>query len=134
MRHLKYLLLSIILLPISAAYGQFTGAGSTVSKEFATVQYVKDNDGNLDRKDLIVKLKGFIVEQINSETFWFQDSTGKIKVEIDSKVMPGKPFNEKTELIIIGEVDADLLEGVEIEVNRIEFVKPEKIPENKSGK
>jgi uncharacterized protein (TIGR00156 family) len=71
-----------------------------------------------------VKIKGYVVEQINSEDFWFQDATGKIRIEIDKKKMPAKPFDEKTELIITGEVDADLLEGTEIEVETVEFITP----------
>jgi uncharacterized protein YdeI (BOF family) len=36
--------------------------------------------------------------------------------------MPAKPFDEKTELIITGEVDADLLESTIIDVKKVEFV------------
>lgn len=127
MKYLKYVLVSVILIAMNSTYGQYTGKGSMANKEISTVQQVKDNAGNLDRKDVIVKLKGFIIEQINSETFWFEDHSGKIKVEIDKKAMPKEEFNETTELIISAEVDSDLLEGVELEIEKIEFVTPKKL-------
>jgi len=68
-----------------------------------------------------VKLQGFIVQQINGDTYWFQDATGKIKIEIEKKDLPAEPFDEKSEVIITGEVDHDLLEGTEIEIEHIEI-------------
>ena len=100
-----------------SANAQYTGPGSQAVKH--TVKQVSDNALKLDRKDTMVKLQGFIVEKIKEEDYWFQDSTGKIKVEIDKKYLPQTPFDEKTELIIEGEVDYDLLEGTEIEVKKL---------------
>jgi len=115
----------------SIANAQYTGPGSKA--ELYTVKSVSDNALKLDRKDTMVKLKGFVVEKINNEDYWFEDSTGKIKVEIEKKHLPAVAFDEKTELKIIGEVDYDLLEGTEIEVKHIEIAalaKPETISEN----
>lgn len=123
MIHIKYILIAIALFSFSTAFAQFQGKGSIDNREIKSVQFVKDNASKLDNKDIAVKLKGCIVEQINSEDFWFQDSTGKVRIEIDSNIMPNTPFNEKTKLIIIGEVDSDFFEGVQIEVDRIEIVK-----------
>ncbi|SHE97721.1 TIGR00156 family protein [Mariniphaga anaerophila] len=101
------------------ANAQYTGPGSQAADH--TVKQVSDNALKLDRKDTMVKIKGFIVEKIKDENYWFQDSTGKIRVEIDKKHLPATPFNDKTEVVIIGEVDYDLLEGTEIEVKKIEI-------------
>lgn len=84
-----------------------------------TVKEVEGAALKLDRKDTQVKLKGFIIEKLNDENYTFSDATGKIKVEIDKKNLPSFTFNEKTELIIMGEVDYDLLEGTEIEVEQV---------------
>lgn len=124
MKSMKTILLAVFF---AALFGntsaQYTGPGAEI--KFYTVKEVLDNAQKLDRKDTMVKLKGFVVEQINDEDFWFQDATGKVRVEIEKKYMPDAPFNEKTELIITGEVDYDLLEGTEIEVEKkIEFVQP----------
>ena len=98
---------------------QYTGPGSTA--QVKTVKEVSDNALKLDRKDTMVKLKGFIIEQLGDDNYMFKDATGKIKVEIDKKRLPAATFNENTEMEIIGEVDYDLLEGTEIEVKNVEI-------------
>jgi len=118
MKHVKLVLLlmafGLLSLTVNA---QYKGPGAKL--EYSTVQVVTDNASKLDKQDKHVKLKGFIIEQINSDTFWFQDKTGKVRVEIEKKHLPTVPFDEKTEVLIIGEVDYDLLEGCEIEVNSL---------------
>ncbi len=99
---------------------QYTGPG-TVGKQY-TVAEVKKEAAKLDKMDAVVKLEGYIVERINKEDFWFQDDTGRLIVEIDKKIMPERPFDDKTKVIVTGEVDHDLLEEVEIEVDEIHFV------------
>lgn len=118
MEQVKYFLLTAAACFIfSSIQAQYTGPGAKV--DFSTVKEVIDNASKLDKSDKQVKLNGFVTEQINNDTFWFKDSTGKIRVEIEKKQIPAIPFNEKTELIIIGEVDYDLLEGCEIEVDSL---------------
>jgi uncharacterized protein (TIGR00156 family) len=102
------------------ASAQYTGPGSEAKTH--KVKDVLDAALKLDRKDTMVKMKGFVVEKIKDEEYWFEDETGKIKIEIDDKHLPDSPFDENTELIITGEVDYDLLEGTEIEVEKkVEF-------------
>jgi len=100
-------------------YGQYSGPGAP-DKSY-TVKEVLDKASRLDRADVMVKLQGTIINQINNDTYQFKDETGTIRIEIKKKDMPDKPFDDNTQLIIIGEVDYDLLEGTEIEVDRIEF-------------
>ncbi len=104
----------------SVGYAQYTGPGSKA--QLYTVKDVSDKALKLDRKDTMVKLQGFVIEQINDENYWFKDSTGKIKVEIEKKYLPAVTFNDETEIVIIGEVDYDLLEGTEIEAKHVELV------------
>jgi len=118
MKQLKNIFLTIVAcLIFSNIQAQYTGPGAKLG--FSTVKEVIDNASRLDKSDKQVKLKGFVTEQINSDTFWFKDTTGKIKVEIEKKQMPATPFNEKTEVVLIGEVDYDLLDGCEIEVDSL---------------
>jgi uncharacterized protein (TIGR00156 family) len=114
----------------SAGYAQYTGPGSKAGLK--TVKEVSDNALKLDRKDTMVKLQGFIVEQMGDDNYWFKDSTGKIRIEIDKKHLPATPFNDETKMTIIGEVDYDLLEGTEIEVKQVEFAAPAN-KENQAG-
>ncbi len=105
-----------------SSFGQYTGPAST--DKFYTVKEIKDNAARLDKTDELVKVKGYITKQLNKETYEFKDNSGTILVEIDKKRLPERPFDDKTELILIGEVDYDLLEPVEIEVKQIYFVNP----------
>lgn len=118
---LKVLLLLFILISVSnLSYAQFQGPG--VADKTYSVKEIIDNASRLDRSDALVKIQGYIVKQINADTYEFKDSTGFILVDIDKKTLPTKPFNDKTELILIGEVDHDMLEPVEIEVDEVLFV------------
>lgn len=98
---------------------QYTGPGS-VAKLY-TVKDITANASKLDKSDALVEIKGFIVEKINKDTYWFRDSTGQIMIEMDEKDIPSTPFNEKTEVVLTGEIDYDLLEGTEFEVKQFRF-------------
>ncbi|MCG6188466.1 NirD/YgiW/YdeI family stress tolerance protein [Maribellus maritimus] len=101
----------------SMGYAQYTGPGSKA--QLYKVKDASDQALKLDRKDTMVKLQGYVVEQITEDNYWFQDSSGRIKIEIEKKHMPAEPFNDKTEITIVGEIDYDLLEGTEFEVKHI---------------
>jgi uncharacterized protein (TIGR00156 family) len=117
---MKMILMSALFLGIFAtANAQYTGPGSKA--KLMTVKKVSDDALKLDRKDTMVKLEGKIVEQLGDEMYWFEDSTGKIKIEVDKKYLPTTEFNHETKVTITGEVDYDLLEGTEIEVKLVEI-------------
>ncbi len=121
---IKLILPILFILTVSSmANAQYKGPGPTYKTY--TVKEIIDNASYLDRTDAIVKVQGYIIKQINSDKYEFRDQTGTIRVEIDKKRMPNTTFDEKTELILIGEVDKDLFEAVEIEVKKIEFVVPD---------
>lgn len=107
---------------VATASAQYEGPGGGNNTQVVTVKYVLDNASKLDRNDNIVTIKGFIVEKINEDDYWFKDESGKIKVDIDTKKLPQTAFNEKTLILIKGEVDHDLLGGTEIEAERVEIV------------
>lgn len=113
----------VLLFASTFTFSQYTGPGSVAKLEVMSVKQVKEQAAELDKTDKLVKLQGYITEQINEDTYWFEDSSGRFWVEIDEDELPAKPFDEKTELTIIGEVDYDLLEEVEVEVERILAIK-----------
>lgn len=115
------LLMALFVFMTVTGFAQYKGPGAT--GKLLTVKEVTKSAYKLDRSDVQVKLHGFIIEQINSDTYWFRDTTGKIRVEIEKDQIPTVPFDDKTELYIIGEVDYDLLEGTEIEVEHLEIKK-----------
>lgn len=83
------------------------------------VKEIKKNAIKLDRTDTDVKLTGNIVDQIDSRHYWFEDDTGRIKIDIRGRIMPSDDLDAETVFIIIGEVDYDYLDGLEIEVEQI---------------
>ena len=118
MKRIKMLLpLIFTLVLFIPAQAQYTGPGSEI--KFHTIKEVKDDAIKLDRKDTYVRVKGFIIERVNDEDYVFQDSTGKIRVEIEDKYFPGFHIDENTEVIITAEVDYDLLDGTELEVEKV---------------
>lgn len=123
MKRLNKILALAFFLLISV-YGQAQYKGPGASSQLLTVKEITNQASKLDRSDTVVKIQGFIIQQISGDTFWFQDSSGKIKVEVEKKHLPTVPFDEKTELIIFGEVDHDLLEGTEIEAKQVEIKTP----------
>ncbi len=116
----RLLIAALLFSAIGVVYPQYTGPGS--KQRIHTVKELKDNALKLDRQDIVVALRGSIVQQIDNKTYLFKDSTGSIHVEIKKKYLPTFKFDETTLLIIYGEVDYDLLEGTEVEVESIERV------------
>ncbi|KAF0202568.1 MAG: hypothetical protein FD170_1742 [Bacteroidetes bacterium] len=114
------LLLSILISISNLSFGQFQGPG-VINKTF-TIKEVSDNASKFDRSDALVKVQGYIVKQMNADTYAFKDKTGTINVEIDRKLLTNRPFDDKTELILIGEVDHDIFEPLEIEIKEVLFV------------
>lgn len=109
------------LVPMSTlSYGQYTGPGST--EKMFTIQEIQGQAAELDRKDVKVKVQGFIVKQIKGDKYEFRDKTGSIRVEIDKDKLPARSFDENTELILIAEVEKDLFQSVKLEVEKLEFV------------
>lgn len=104
-----------------AALAQYTGPSS--ASKTLTVKEVKKDASSLDKNDTQVILTGKIIEQINKDTFWFEDKTGKLQVELEKKHFPTFKFDQNTLVTITGEVDYDLLEEVELEVDSIELAK-----------
>lgn len=92
----------------------------TETSGIITVKYVTDNAKILDKGDNFVQLKGCVYEYIGDETYWFKDSTGSIKVDIDNDEMPTGILSDSVEVIIKGEVDASIIKSPEIDVEYIE--------------
>ncbi|MBN2484848.1 MAG: NirD/YgiW/YdeI family stress tolerance protein [Bacteroidales bacterium] len=121
-KYLKMIAIAASLILFGEAYAQYTGPG-TVEKLYSAKE-IKDNASRLDKSDELVKIQGFIVKQLNNDTYEFKDNTGTLQVEIDKKRLPATPFNDKTEVILVGEVDHDLLESVEVEVKEVKLLLP----------
>lgn len=115
MKKLKHTLILVALLLISSiSNAQFVGTGS--QSDSTSVSVIKKNAFRLSWSDQKVSVKGFIVEQFREDYFWFQDNTGRIKIEISPSRMPTVKFDKNTELVIFGEVCHPLIGRTYIEV------------------
>ncbi len=116
----------IICLLMTSVSGFSQQASSAIERY--TVKEVKAHAFKLDKKDALVEIKGFLHEQKENEedTFWFSDATGRLLVEFDDDDLPLLIPGKNIAITIIGEVDYDLLEGVEVEVEKWTLQEPEK--------
>ncbi len=73
--------------------------------------------------DTKMTLEGKIINQLNEDEYTFQDSTGKIIVDIDDDELRRISFDENTLLRLIGKVDKDFGKETEFEVKVIEIIK-----------
>jgi uncharacterized protein (TIGR00156 family) len=103
--------------------GIYLNAQKHLSPKIFTVKEVLDSASSLDKADTLVTLHGKFVERISNESFWFQDETGRIKVELEDSVLATFVHEPLQEISMLGEVDYDLLEGTEIEVEWIEAIR-----------
>lgn len=118
MKTMNWIVGVVVVLLTNTGIAQYKGPTST---KLYTVKQIKESASQLDKSDALVKIEGYIIDRINDDTYWFQDATGKIQVEIEKDQIPKFPFDDKTKLIIVGEVDYDVLEEVEIEVEFIQL-------------
>lgn len=112
-----------MLLVSSAFHSSAQYGGPSSANQVTTVKNVLNNASAFDKKDVTVTLKGYVIEKVSGEKYWFKDETGKVLLDIEPKHFPSFKFDEKTFVQIEGEVDHEVLEGTEIEVNSITLVK-----------
>lgn len=90
--------------------GGFTGPGA--ANRTNTVADILKNPIDDQR----VTLQGKVTRHIGGDKYMFTDGTGEIRVDIDDHQFPPQPINEKTTVVIMGEVDSDFMQHLEIDV------------------
>jgi uncharacterized protein (TIGR00156 family) len=88
---------TLSLLGAGQAVAQFTGPG--VAAAAGTVASVQGA-----RLGSYVTVVGNIVEHQRGSYFTFRDSTGDLRVEIESPVWAGRPVKPETKVRLVGEV------------------------------
>jgi uncharacterized protein (TIGR00156 family) len=101
----------------AASVAQYTGPSNT--PQYHSVAEILKNPVD----DAPVVLEGYVSKQVSGEKYVFTDGQSEIHVEIDSKVFPKTPIDEKTRVQIRGEVDKDYQQGPEIEVKSLTVLK-----------
>lgn len=73
------------------------------------------------KDDQLVKFSGKIVKKIADEKYIFSDGTAEIRVDIDDELIATVPVDNSTKLTIVGEVDKDGPQDIEIDVKSIKL-------------
>lgn len=90
--------------------GGYNGGKTSTATTVAKAKKSYDNTS--------VSISGYIIKQIDEDTFIFKDSTGKIRIDVDDDAWAGLNVNAKTKVKIYGEIDKDNGK-TEIDVHRI---------------
>ena len=108
-----------VIAAMAAAPVQAQFLGPSVSGRGANVTTVAE--ASQAPKDARVVLEGNIVEHLRSEYFTFEDSTGRMTVEIDDHVFRGQKITPETRVRLSGEVDRNS-RGPYIDVDWLEVL------------
>src|SRR5678815_2954941 len=104
---LEVLTISALTSPL--AFAQYTGPSTAPT--YKSVADVLRNPVN----DAPVVLEGYVIKQLEKDTYTFSDVTTEIRVEIEQKYFPSTPVNERTNVQIRGKVEKKPLQSIEIE-------------------
>jgi uncharacterized protein (TIGR00156 family) len=108
------ILSSVFALGIPAA-AQAQYVGPSTQKTPMTVAEVLKNPVD----DQNVVLRGHLIKKVGNEKYMFSDGTGEIRVEIEAEDFPVQKIDDKTLIVIRGEVENDFLKSPEIDVDTI---------------
>lgn len=115
LRTLALPLAAIAIFSSAPATAQYVGP--TTLKPTTVAEVLKS--GTDDQQ---VLLRGQLLRKVGSEKYEFSDGTGTIRVEIDKKIFPREPIDDKTRIEIQGEVEKEFMSSPEIDVDSIRRV------------
>jgi len=105
--------LSSIAVPAAAQY-----VGTSAAPTYSSVAEVLKDPVD----DVAVTFEGYLIKKIANKKYIFSDGVAQIRVDIDPKHFPTTPINEKTRVVIRGEVEKDFMESPEIDVDSVSVV------------
>jgi len=70
-------------------------------------------------EDTPVQLTGYITRQVDNDEFYFKDSTGEIKIDVEDHAWNGQNVTPKNKITIEGKVDKNDAGIADIDVQRI---------------
>ena len=71
-------------------------------------------------EDTPVTLTGYITRQVDNDEFYFKDSTGEIKIEVEDYAWNGQNVTPKDKITIKGKIDKNDWGRAEVEVYNIQ--------------
>ena len=129
---LKKLIASLALVLLALpAHAAFTGSGSAPEGQQAgfsgpgapaTLQRAQQINSAADNTPAV--LTGHLVEQVagSDDTFYFEDASGRVLVEIDQKVFGNQTVTPKDKVRLHGKVDKDVMEKTKLDVKMLEVL------------
>ena len=124
---------SVVLGP-RASFAQYDGPGSAehavkplppvdqLRWDGASVKSVEEFATTYEKLHRPIVLRGRIVEQLGPDRYLFEDDSGRIRIDADPGLFPSPPINENTTVDIVGNVDQQHVQGIEIDVVQIRVV------------
>lgn len=103
---MKYLLLCLLFPVLFSQQRQFT------------IGEVLKHARQLTNDSVTVKITGYITKKVNRSTYVFEDRTAEIKIEIEDKYLPPKPFNDHDAVVIEALVQYEINRPVTLLANR----------------
>lgn len=114
MKKIFFLIVTVLL--SSSLFAGFSGP--RVNLQVSTA-----NEVETFADDTQVLLEGYLVNQVDGETYTFKDSTGEVLVEIDHKDFRGQNVTPQDKVKLYGEVDKELMEKVKVDIDYLEIIK-----------
>ncbi|WP_051526909.1 YgiW/YdeI family stress tolerance OB fold protein [Alkanindiges illinoisensis] len=74
------------------------------------------------KDDTQVRLQGQVIRALGKDKYEFRDATGTLIVEIDNQKWHGKPITQQAQVILIGEIDRESDNQVELDVDEVRTV------------
>lgn len=119
---LRVLTASLALAASSLVAAQYTGevAYKTIDKNGAAPANVAELL-KTPQDNQVVSLSGKLLKKVADEKYIFSDGSGEIRVEIDDELIMTVKVDNNTQITIVGEVEKDFMQDVEIDVKSIKL-------------
>lgn len=105
-----------------AIYGET--AESIIQRKMFLIKEIRQSAASLDNKDIPVCVVGYLTRHAGGKKHLLSDSTGTISVEIYPFASDTLSISDTIKLLVSGEVDNDVLEGIEIKVRDLQKYNP----------
>jgi uncharacterized protein (TIGR00156 family) len=114
----KTILIAAFLTQSFLAQSVFAAYTGPETSDFTKVKDVVEKGFNHSS----VKLEGFLIKRLSYDRFLFEDETSKIEMKISSRLFPEADINEKTKVVIRGELEKKK-HYTEVEAKTVEIAK-----------
>lgn len=102
---------------VSQTQAQAVKGDALIPLQVSTVSAAKSLKDNTE-----VRLQGQVIRALGKDKYEFRDATGTMIVEIDDQKWHGKPVTQLASVTLIGEIDRESDNNVELDVEEVRSV------------